>query len=132
MVTVITFGTFDLFHNGHNNLLRRCKEISSEVIVGVSTDEFNKVKGKQSFNNIDKRIEDVRTNKYVSKVFREKSFEEKKDYIKNYNANLLVMGNDWENKFDNLGIMTHYFMRTPGISSTMLRDKQKMSLNNNK
>lgn len=123
MIKIITFGTYDLFHHGHDNLLRRCKQISDYVKVGVSSDTFNKTKGKESINNIEKRIEDVKNNKYVDDVFVENSFEEKYQYVKESNVNLLVMGDDWKDKFDNLDIMTHYFERTPDISTTELKEK---------
>lgn len=121
MIKIITFGTYDLFHYGHNNLFKRCKQISDYLKVGVSSDVFNKIKGKESINNIEKRIKDVKNNEYVDDVFVENSFEEKYKYVKESNVNLLVMGDDWKDKFDNLDIMTHYFERTPNISTTILK-----------
>lgn len=122
---VITFGTFDLFHIGHLNILKRCKEHGTYLIVGVSSDELNKSKGKKSVIPLNERIKIVESIKYVDEVFVEESLEKKNDYIKQYNANLLIMGDDWKNKFDWVSCNTKYLERTPDISTTELKDKIK-------
>jgi glycerol-3-phosphate cytidylyltransferase len=120
---IITFGTFDLFHQGHSNILDRCKDLSDNITIGVSTDELNNKKGKSSFDSLDKRINNIKKNCTDSIVFKEYALEEKDNYIKKYNSNLLVMGDDWENKFNWVSCDVLYFPRTHGISSTMLRNK---------
>ena len=121
---IITFGTFDLFHRGHQNIINRCKNLSDNVVIGVSTDELNSKKGKKSFDSLQKRLYNVQ--KYSnSKVFKEESLEKKNYYIKSNNCNVLVMGNDWENKFNWVSSDILYLPRTPGISSTLLRNRMK-------
>lgn len=121
---IITFGTFDLFHKGHKNIIDRCKNLSDNVVIGVSTDELNSKKGKKSFDSLQKRLYNVQ--KYSnSKVFKEESLEKKNHYIQNNNCNVLVMGNDWENKFNWVSSDILYLPRTPGISSTLLRNRMK-------
>ena len=123
LTSVITFGTYDLFHIGHTNLFDRCKKYGSNLITGISTDKFNKEKGKISVNNENKRMSDCKNYKNVDEVFFEESMELKDEYIKKYNADLLIMGDDWKNKFDTVSIMTKYLPRTPNISSTLLKKK---------
>ena len=121
---IITFGTFDLFHRGHKNIINKCKNLSDNVVIGVSTDVLNHKKGKKSYDSLKKRLYNVK--KYSnSKIFKEESLEEKNNYIKKNNSNLLVMGNDWENKFNWVSSDVLYLPRTPGISSTQLRNKIK-------
>lgn len=122
---IITFGTFDLFHKGHSNILDKCKNLSDNIVIGISTDELNNKKGKKSFDSIDKRIYNIKKYCKNSMVFKEHSLEEKDNYIKKYDSNLLVMGNDWENQFNWVSCDVLYFPRTPGISSTILRNKLK-------
>lgn len=98
------------------------------MIVGISSDSFNKEKGKQSQENYEERKNNVEKLTYVDLVFKEDSFDKKQYYCDYYKANLLVMGSDWENKFDYLTIPTLYFPRTPDISSTKLRNELKKSL----
>lgn len=119
---VITFGTFDLFHKGHYNILKRAKDLGNKLIVGVSSDWLNLTKkGIESIDSQEKRITNIKNLDFVDEVFLEESLEDKPKYIKLYYADILVMGDDWENKFDNLGIKTKYFPRTPNISSTLLK-----------
>jgi len=123
---IITFGTFDLFHKGHKNIINKCKNLSDNVVIGISTDELNSKKGKKSFDSLQKRLYNVQ--KYSnSKVFKEESLEKKNHYIKSNNCNVLVMGNDWENKFNWVSSDILYLPRTPGISSTLLRNRMKKS-----
>jgi len=120
---VITYGTFDLFHIGHLNLLKRAKALGDYLIVGVSTDEFNAVKGKKALIPFEQRAEIVASIKYVDLVIPETCWEQKIEDIKKYNVDILVMGKDWEGKFDYLKKYCEevYLERTKGISSSYLR-----------
>jgi glycerol-3-phosphate cytidylyltransferase len=120
----LTYGTFDLFHIGHLRLLQKIKDIASKVIVAVSTDEFNLIKGKNSIISFSNRFEIINNIKCVDLVISENSWEQKIDDIKKYNVDVLVMGNDWEGKFDNLKEYcdVKYLNRTEGVSSTTLRN----------
>jgi len=122
---IITFGTFDLFHQGHKNIIDTCKKLSEKLVIGVSNDKLNEKKGKKSHENIDTRITNVKTYSNSNDIFEEESLEQKLDYIKQHECNILVMGNDWENKFNSNNYECVYLQRTPGISSTMLRDELK-------
>lgn len=119
-IKVITFGTFDLFHIGHTNILKRAKEYG-KLFVGVSTDELNLKKGKNHINNLEHRENDVKKTNYADHIFHEESLELKNEYVKKYSCNLLIMGDDWENAFNFCDCACIYLKRTPGISSTMLK-----------
>jgi glycerol-3-phosphate cytidylyltransferase len=121
MKRVITFGTFDLFHIGHLNIFKRAKKIGDYLIVGISSDELNKIKGKQSIISLEDRLEIVKSICYVDEVFVEEKLELKDDYIKKYNADILVMGDDWKDKFNWVSCDVIYFERTPNISTTQLK-----------
>lgn len=118
---VITFGTFDLFHIGHLNMLNRCKEHGDELIVGVSSDKLNYAK-KQRYPvyKEEDRMEIVKNIKSVDHVFLEESLELKSEYIKKFNADIFIIGNDWEGKFDELNTICKviYLPRTENISTT--------------
>ena len=120
---IITYGTFDMFHIGHLKLLRRIKELGDELIVAVSTDEFNKIKGKKTLIPYTQRAEIVKNIKCVDKVISEDNWEQKVSDIKEYNIDLLVMGDDWEGKFDFLKEYCEisYLERTKDISTTKLK-----------
>ena len=122
MSTVITFGTFDLFHIGHLNILKKCKEFGNYLIVGVSSDELNIKKSKKSIISLKDRLEIVKSIKYVDEVFIEESLELKNEYIKRYKADILIMGDDWENKFNWVSCKVIYVKRTPDISTTYLKN----------
>ena len=123
MNTIITFGTFDLLHIGHINILEKCKKMGDNVIVGISTDKFSYEKKQRypiySENERKKIIESL---KFVDNVFFEESLELKRDYILKYKANTLVMGMDWKDKFDEFNDICKviYLDRTPSVSTTHL------------
>jgi glycerol-3-phosphate cytidylyltransferase len=122
-MNVITFGTFDLLHIGHINILERSKKLGDKLIVGISTDNFTyKKKNKYPVYNENDRKKILESIKFVDIVFFENSFEEKREYIKKYNADILVMGNDWEGKFDEFNDICKvvYLERTPNISTTSI------------
>ena len=121
MKTVITFGTFDLFHIGHLNILQRAATLGDRLVVGVSTDElsFSKKKRKPVYSTAD-RIKIIEAIRYVNLVFTEHSLEEKSHYIQKYEATVLVMGDDWKGQFDFFGELCEvvYLPRTLGASTT--------------
>jgi glycerol-3-phosphate cytidylyltransferase len=124
MKTVITYGTFDLFHIGHVNLLKRARSMGDRLVVGVSTDEFNAQKGKKTVVPYQHRAEIVASLKYVDDVFAEETWEQKSFDIKKYEAKVLVMGADWAGKFDDLKSLCEvsYLPRTQGISSSEIKN----------
>ena len=120
---IITFGTFDLFHFGHVNVLRRARALGDWLIVGVSSDELNfRKKGKRPYFTLDERLAIVGDSRFVDEVFVEESLEQKGDYIREFNAAVLVMGDDWQGRFDHYGSQCEviYLPRTPEISSTQI------------
>ena len=125
--TVITYGTFDLFHIGHLKLLQRIKNLGDRLIVAVSTDEFNALKGKKTIIPYEQRAEIVSNIKCVDLVIPENNWEQKVEDIKKYNVDIFTMGNDWEGKFDFLKEYCEvvYLDRTEGISSTQLKQTLK-------
>ena len=127
MRKVITYGTFDLFHIGHLNLLKRAKGDFEYLIVAISTDEFNKGKGKKNIIPFDQRTEIVRNIRCVDEVIAESSWDQKIDDIKKYNIDRFVMGDDWTGKFDDLKEFCEvvYLPRTENISTTSLKDVLK-------
>lgn len=120
---VLTYGTFDLFHIGHLRLLERARDLGDSLIVGVSTDEFNAVKGKRTFIEFSQRIEIVRSLRCVDAAFPETCWEQKRDDVALYNVNIFIMGSDWAGKFDFLKDQCEvlYLPRTENISSSTLR-----------
>lgn len=123
-VNVITFGTFDLFHYGHVKILQRAKEYGDRLIVGISTDEFNfSKKNRYPIFSFEERSSIVKELKCVDEVFPEESMELKEHYVKKYDADVLIMGDDWSGKFDDLCKEAVYLQRTPGISTTFYIDK---------
>lgn len=122
---VITFGTYDLFHIGHLRILERAAALGNRLVVGVSTDALNYSKKSKYpvFPEAD-RAAIVGALKVVDEVFLEESLELKGEYIKKYKADLLVMGEDWAGKFDTYRELcdVHYFPRTPGISTTEIKE----------
>ena len=122
--TVLTYGTFDLLHYGHLEILRRASLLGDKLIVGISTDEFNKLKGKTCILPYKKRKELLESLDYVDKVIAENSWGQKVNDIHENNIDIFVMGNDWEGKFDDLNKFCKviYFPRTKGISTTKLKN----------
>lgn len=121
MMRVITFGTFDVFHVGHVNILERAKLHGNHLIVGVSSDELNmSKKGRYPIYEESDRMHILRSLRCVDEVFVEESLELKEQYIKYYNADILVMGDDWQGKFDHLKYVCEviYLPRTPSVSTT--------------
>jgi glycerol-3-phosphate cytidylyltransferase len=102
MKTVITYGTFDLFHIGHLNLLRRARDLGDRLIVGVFTDEFNAIKGKTTAIPYEDRLEIVKAIRYVYDVIPETSWGQKREDIVKYEVSCFVMGNDWAGRFNDL------------------------------
>lgn len=121
MRTVITFGTFDLFHIGHLRLLERARAQGDRLVVGVSTDALTRRKKNRSpVVDQESRKSILQALKCVDAVFDEDSLEQKAQYIREHNADTLVMGNDWEGKFDDMPCQVIYLPRTPSISTTAL------------
>ncbi|MEH7374547.1 glycerol-3-phosphate cytidylyltransferase [Neobacillus drentensis] len=123
MRKVITYGTFDLLHYGHINLLKRAKDLGDYLIVGLSTDEFNQIKGKESYFSYEQRKLLLESIVYVDEVIPEKNWEQKKNDIMSNEIDTFVMGNDWEGKFDALSDYCEviYLPRTEGISTTKVK-----------
>lgn len=128
MVKVITYGTYDLLHQGHINLLRRAKSLGDYLIVGVTNDNFDRDRGKLNVrNNVLERVEAVRATGYADKIVIEDYVGQKIDDIQKYEVDIFAIGSDWEGKFDYLNEFCQvvYLPRTRGISSTMLRSKNQ-------
>lgn len=124
MTTVITFGTFDLFHIGHLRILERAAALGDRLVVGVCTDEQSKArKGVAPAVNYESRAAIVAALKMVDEVFPEEFLDEKAHYITTYGADVFAIGDDWAGKFDHLSSLCKvvYFPRTPAISTTLLR-----------
>jgi len=133
MKTVITYGTFDMFHIGHLNLLKRTKEYGDRLIVAVSSDEFNRLKGKKTLIPFKDRKEIVESVKYVDLVISENSWEQKIKDIQKYNVDMFIMGDDWKGEFDFLKSYCDvlYLPRTKDISTTQLKEQLKSFYNIN-
>ena len=125
MTRVITYGTFDLIHYGHINLLRRAKELGDYLIVALSTDEFNaNEKNKKCYFSYERRKQLLEAIRYVDLVIPEENWEQKKTDVHEYHIDTFVMGDDWEGKFDFLkdeGVDVVYLSRTPEISTTQIK-----------
>lgn len=125
MKRVITYGTFDLLHYGHINLLRRAKALGDYLVVALSTDEFNwNEKQKKCYFSYDKRKQLLEAIRYVDLVIPEENWEQKKSDVKEYNIDTFVMGDDWKGKFDFLKPYCEvvYLERTPEISTTQIKE----------
>lgn len=120
MTTIITYGTFDLFHIGHLRLLDRASALGDRLVVGVSTDEFNLQKEKICVHPYEERAAIVSALRMVDEVFPESSWDQKVDDIKSFGADIFLMGSDWEGRFDYLRKYCNvvYLPRTPSVSTT--------------
>lgn len=127
MKKVITYGTFDLLHTGHINILRRAKALGDYLVVAVSTDEFNLSKHKEAYHSFEERKQILEAIKYVDEVIGENTWDQKVDDVKKHNIDTFVMGNDWESEFDFLKDYCEvvYLPRTSGISTTKIKDELK-------
>lgn len=128
MIRVITYGTYDLLHQGHINLLRRAKALGDYLIVGVTSDSFDRGRGKLNVrNNVLERVEAVKATGYADEVIIEDYLGQKIDDIQKYDIDIFAIGSDWEGKFDYLNeyCKVVYLPRTEGISSTMLREESQ-------
>lgn len=123
MKRVLTYGTFDLLHYGHIRLLKRAKALGDYLIVALSTDEFNNLKGKKAYHDYKTRKEMLESIRYVDLVIPEENWEQKVNDVLNYKADIVVMGSDWTGKFDYLKDYCEviYLDRTEGISTTKIK-----------
>ena len=130
MVTVITYGTFDLMHYGHYNLLKRASQLGDKLIVGVSSDDFCAEKGKKPVYNEEKRMEMVADLRFVDKVVLENSLAQKVDDVKEFGVDIFCLGDDYKDVFPkmpeyqqliDLGCKVMFLPRTPEISTTKLK-----------
>lgn len=123
MKKVLTYGTFDLLHIGHINLLKRAKALGEHLVVGISTDSFNKEKNKDSYHSFENRKIILESLKYVDEVIPENEWDQKIQDILEHNIDIFVMGDDWEGKFDFLKAHCDvmYLPRTIGISTTKIK-----------
>ena len=128
MKKVITYGTFDMLHYGHVNLLRRARALGDYLIVALSSDSFNAIKNKQSFFHYEHRRQMLEAIRYVDLIIPENDWEQKQEDIIKHNVNIFVMGNDWEGKFDFLKDICEvvYLERTPEISTTRIKNHLKI------
>ena len=129
MKRVITYGTFDLLHYGHINLLRRAKELGDYLIVALSTDEFNwNEKHKKCYFNYEQRKTLLESIRYVDLVIPEENWEQKRTDVHEYHADVFAIGDDWAGEFDFLkeeGCEVVYLARTPEISTTQIKQSLK-------
>ena len=129
MKTILTYGTYDLLHYGHIRLLKRAKELGDYLIVGLSTDEFNNIKGKKSYYDYETRKLMLEAIKYVDQVIPENDWGQKPNDIKKYNVDVVTMGNDWDGdpRFEELKKYCEviYLDRTEGISTTKIKEELK-------
>ena len=130
MKRVLTYGTFDLLHYGHINLLRRAKALGDYLVVAVSTDDFNEIKGKKAYHNYETRKMMLEAVRYVDLVIPEENWEQKIDDVKKYDIDIVVMGSDWagSDRFDYLKDYCEvvYLPRTEGISTTQIKEELKL------
>lgn len=127
MKRVLTYGAFDLLHYGHIRLLKRAKSLGDYLIVAISTDEFNAVKGKKAYHNYETRKEMLEAVRYVDLVIPERTWEQKKEDVLRYEVDIVVMGGDWvgSQRFEYLKEWCEvvYLDRTEGISTTQIKEE---------
>ena len=123
MRKVITYGTFDLLHWGHINLLKRAKEMGDYLVVAISSDEFNQLKNKESYHSFEHRKMILEAIRYVDEVISENTWEQKIQDVIDHDIDIFVMGDDWEGKFDFLKEYCEviYLPRTVGISTSQMK-----------
>lgn len=130
MKRILTYGTFDLLHYGHINLLKRAKALGDYLVVAVSTDDFNEIKGKKAYHNYETRKMMLEAVRYVDLVIPEENWEQKIDDVKKYDIDIVVMGSDWagSDRFDYLKDYCEvvYLPRTEGISTTKIKEELKL------
>ncbi len=126
MKRILTYGTFDLLHYGHIRILKRAKELGDYLVVALSTDEFNAIKGKKAYHNYETRKKMLEAIRYVDLVIPENEWEQKLQDVKDYKIDVVVMGDDWagSDKFDYLKEYCEiaYLERTPGISTSQIKN----------
>ena len=126
MKRILTYGTFDLLHYGHIRILKRAKELGDYLVVALSTDEFNAIKGKTAYHNYETRKKMLEAIRYVDLVIPENNWEQKVQDIKDYKIDVVVMGSDWadSDKFDYLKEYCDvvFLERTPGVSTTQIKN----------
>ena len=127
MKRVITYGTFDLLHYGHINLLERAKKLGDYLVVGLSTNEFNEQKNKKCYFSYEERKRLLEALRVVDLVIPEESWEQKRSDIQMYHIDTFVMGDDWKGKFDDLKDICEvvYLERTPEVSTTKIKTELK-------
>lgn len=125
MTRILTYGTFDVLHIGHINLLERAKRLGNELYVGLSTDSFNEIKNKRSVLDFENRYAVLKSLRFVDCVFPENNWEQKIPDVIKYEVDIFAIGDDWYGKFDFLKYYCDvvYLPRTPDISTTMLKEK---------
>ena len=125
MIRILTYGTYDLLHYGHIRLLKRAKALGDYLVVAISTDEFNAIKGKKAYHNYETRKEMLEAVRYVDLVIPENNWEQKRDDVIKYEIDMVVMGSDWEGseKFECLRDLCKvvYLDRTQGVSTTQIK-----------
>ena len=128
MKRVITYGTFDLIHYGHINLLERARRLGDYLIVGLSTNEFNAIKNKKCYFSYEERTRLLEAIRYVDLVIPEEAWEQKASDIKLYQIDTFVIGDDWERKFDELKSLCEvvYLNRTPEVSTTKIKSELRI------
>jgi glycerol-3-phosphate cytidylyltransferase len=134
MKRVITYGTFDLLHYGHIKLLQRAKALGDYLIVALSSDEFNEIKGKHAYHPFEERKAMLEALRVVDLVIREDTWEQKSADVEMYHVDVFVIGDDWEGKFDFLKPQCEvvYLPRTKGISTTKIKHDLEQSIEQKK
>lgn len=126
MKRILTYGTFDLLHYGHINILKRAKELGDYLVVALSTDEFNTIKGKKAYHSYETRKKMLEAIRYVDLVIPENEWEQKISDVKDYHIDVVVMGSDWagSDKFDYLKEYCDvvFLERTPGVSTSQIKN----------
>ena len=129
MKRILTYGTYDLLHYGHIRLLKRAKALGDYLIVALSTDEFNEIKGKKAYHSYEERKEMLEAIRYVDLVIPEDNWEQKINDVKEYKVDIVVMGSDWagSNRFEYLNDYCEviYLDRTDGVSTTKIKEDLK-------